>query len=75
MASKWFEVSVIAEKTIVIEIDEDCPRDLKEEAESEAMADATSYSSNVEVNMTRELTEKHQIDGAKRHADEIMPIN
>ena len=75
MGTKWYEVTIVASKTAVIEIDENCPRDLKEEAEHEAMGELFFGCDTSELNEIHELKTDDEIERAKRHADEYMPLN
>ena len=73
MATKWFEVTVTAVKTIVIEMDEDCPRELKDEAEWEATIEAFSGCAEVEANAV-ELKTDAEIESSKQFATEVMSL-
>jgi hypothetical protein len=73
MNTKWFEVTVTAIKTIAVEIDEDCPRDLKEEAEHEATMHAFSFCDDVEGQAV-ELKTDAEIQSSKQHATEVMSL-
>lgn len=75
MGTKWYEVTIIASKTAVIELDEDCPRDLEEEAEQLASDELFSFCHTSELHEMSELKTHEEVDRAKAHADEFMPLN
>ena len=74
MGTKWYEVNVIAQKTVVIEIDEDSTHDFEDLAKTEACSEAFSGCQEVEANDIVELIGEHKIKQAKILADEVMAL-
>lgn len=71
MSKKWFEVCVVARKTVVVEVDESSERDLRELAMEYAEEEAFSSCTNIESSVSSELTSEDEIENAKRHADAV----
>ena len=69
--SKWYEVTVTAFKTLVIEVDDS---EGVEEANEIAMSEAFSFCQNLEADEARLIAPGNALDSAKRHADEVFPL-
>lgn len=74
MGTKWYEVTIIASKTAVVEVDENCPRDLKEEAEQLATDELFSFCDTAELHEIGELKTPEEVSRAKALADEFISL-
>lgn len=77
MGSKWFEVTIQAVKTIVVEVPDDWEpeEDRQDLATSFAMSEGIHDSTcdcTVDYAQTQELITAYDIELAKHHADEVF---
>ena len=74
MATRFYEVTVIASKTVVVEVEDNGDEASKMEASNFAFHEAFSGCTNIDVNSVTHLKTEHEIEQSKRHADEVFEL-
>ena len=74
MATRFYEVTVIATKTVVVEVEDNGDEASKVEAETFAFGECFYGRCDVEVQSTKLLETEHEIEQSKRLADEIFEL-
>lgn len=74
MATRFYEVTVIASKTVVVEVDDNGDEASKMEASNFAFHEAFSGCTNIDVDSVTHLKTEYEIEQSKRHADEVFEL-
>ncbi len=74
MATRFYEVTVTATKTVVVEVEDNGDKASKIEAEIFAFDECFSGRCDVEVQSTKLLENEHEIEQSKRLADEVFEL-
>ena len=74
MTTRFYEVTVIASKTVVVEVEDNGDEASKTDAREFALYEVISGCSNVDVDYIKHLKTNHEIEQAKKLADEVFPI-
>lgn len=74
MKTRFYELTVTATKTVVVEVEDNGDEASKTEAETFAFDECFSGRCDVEVQSTRLLENEHEIEQSKRLADEVFDL-
>ena len=74
MATRFYQVTVIATKTVVVEVDDNGDDASEMEASDFAFHEVFSGCSNIDVETVLHLKTEHEIEQSKRHADEVFEL-
>lgn len=74
MKTRFYEITVTATKTIVVEVEDNGDEASKIEAETFAFDECFSGRCDVEVQSTKLLENEHEIEQSKRLADEVFDL-
>ncbi len=74
MATRFYEVTVTATKTVVVEVEDNGDEASKMEASDFAFDECFSGRCDVEVQSTKPLETEHDIEQSKRLADEVFEL-